>query len=395
MTSKLFDPLKIGPVTVPNRIAIAPMCQYSAKDGRADRDWHGQHLMNLAMSGAGLVMLEATAVQEFGRITPFCLGLWNDAQAAALGAVLAPARKLASELGNDARFGIQLGHAGRKGPAQRPWEGGGPITVAGWETVSASPIPYADDWAHPTELTKPSIADMKNAFVQAAVRAVALGIEVIEIHAAHGYLLHQFASALSNRRDDEYGGDMKRRRRLILEVVEAIHIALGGEDRKAAIGVRITGTDWVEGGITIEEAVALASAIAEPVDRLAPLPPGDVRPKKVPKADYVCVTSGGLVPNVSIPVAEGYQVPFAEQIKREAGITTRAVGMIVDPTHADLVIASGRADQVAIARAYLDNPRWVWHAAQKLGVADRIRYPKQYDRIRSDKWPGAALARPK
>jgi 2,4-dienoyl-CoA reductase-like NADH-dependent reductase (Old Yellow Enzyme family) len=371
MTSRLFDPLQIGPVHVQNRIAIAPMCQYSAHDGCADPDWHGQHLMNLAMTGAGLVVIEATAVERLGRITHGCLGLWDDATEAALARVLAAARRFAHP---GTRFGIQLAHAGRKASAQRTWEGGRALAAEAdpWTTVSASAVPFDPAWHTPVALDEAGIERIRSAFVAAARRAVRLGIEVIELHAAHGYLLHQFTSALSNRRTDRYGGSLENRLRLPLEILQAVRAAVPAS---VAVGARITGTDWSPDGITIEEAVVFA------------------RDLKALGADYVCVTSGGIAPGIAIPVAEGYQVPLAERIRRETGITTRAVGLIVDPVHADLVVASGRADQVALARAFIDNPRWVWHAAQRLDAA--ISYPPPYDRIRPGSWAGAALARPR
>lgn len=370
MTSKLFEPLQIGPVSVPNRIAIAPMCQYSAHDGCADPDWHGQHLMNLAMTGAGLVVIEATAVERLGRITHGCLGLWDDATEASLARVLAAARRVAHP---GTKFGIQLAHAGRKASAQRTWEGGRALAPEAdpWTTVSASAIPFDAGWHTPVELDQAGIARIRKAFVDAALRAVRLGIELIELHAAHGYLLHQFTSPLSNHRADQYGGSLANRIRLPLEIIEAIRSAV---PTQVAVGARITGTDWHRDGISIDEAVTFAGEL------------------KSRGCDYVCVTSGGIVPGISIPVAEGYQVPLAERIKRETGITTRAVGLIVDAAYADRVVTDGSADQVALARAFIDNPRWVWHAAQALGAS--ISYPPPYDRIRPGSWPGAALARP-
>lgn len=371
MTSKLFESLDIGPVTVPNRIAVAPMCQYSAHDGCADPDWHGQHLMNLAMTGAGLVVIEATAVERLGRITHGCLGLWDDATEASVARMLAAGRRFAHP---GTRFGIQLGHAGRKASAQRTWEGGRALSADAdpWTTVSASAVPFDAHWHTPVALDDAGIARVKSAFVDASLRAVRLGLDLIELHAAHGYLLHQFTSPLSNRRTDRYGGSLDNRLRLPLEIMQAVRAAVPAH---VAVGARITGTDWHPDGITIEEAVVFA------------------RELKALRADYVCVTSGGIVPGIAIPVAEGYQVPLAERIRRESGITTRAVGLIVDPVHAELVVSSGHADQVALARAFIDNPRWVWHAAQKLDAT--ISYPPPYDRIRPGSWPGAALARPK
>ncbi len=369
MTATLFQPLDIGPVHVPNRIAVAPMCQYSSHDGCAEPDWHTQHLMTLAMSGAGLVMLEATAVERLGRITHHCLGLWSDDTQAALARVLASARRVALP---GTRFGIQLGHAGRKASAQRPWEGGRALAAEAdpWQTVAPSAVPFTDGWHTPAELDEAGLARVRDAFVQAARRAVALGLSVIELHAAHGYLLHQFTSPIANKRTDRYGGSLENRLRFPLEVAHAVRAVLPAH---VALGARITGSDWTAGGITVEEAVVFARALqAEGVD-------------------YVCVTSGGITLGISIPVAPDYQVPFAERIRKEVGIVTRAVGLIVTPAQAEAIVASGRADQVALARAFLDNPRWGWHAAESLGV--KPVFPPQYDRLSASSWPGSALLR--
>jgi len=369
LTATLFQPLDIGPVHVPNRIAVAPMCQYSSHDGCAEPDWHTQHLMTLAMSGAGLVMLEATAVERLGRITHHCLGLWSDDTQAALARVLASARRVALP---GTRFGIQLGHAGRKASAQRPWEGGRALAAEAdpWQTVAPSAVPFTDGWHTPAELDEAGLARVRDAFVQAARRAVALGLSVIELHAAHGYLLHQFTSPIANKRTDRYGGSLENRLRFPLEVAHAVRAVLPAH---VALGARITGSDWTAGGITVEEAVVFARALqAEGVD-------------------YVCVTSGGITLGISIPVAPDYQVPFAERIRKEVGIVTRAVGLIVTPAQAEAIVASGRADQVALARAFLDNPRWGWHAAESLGV--KPVFPPQYDRLSASSWPGSALLR--
>lgn len=370
MTSRLFSPLAIGPVTVRNRIAVAPMCQYSSHDGCADPDWHTQHLMNLAMSGAGLVMIEATAVERPGRISHGCLGLWSDDTQAALARALAAARRVALP---GTRFGIQLGHAGRKGSAQRPWEGGRSLVTGEdpWPTVSASAVPFGDRWATPQALDDDGIARVTRAFVDAARRAVALGLDLIELHAAHGYLLHQFTSPLANRRTDRYGGSLDNRLRLPLEIAAATVAAVPAH---VAVGARITGTDWAEEGIPVEEAVVFAQAL------------------KATGLHYACVTTGGIAPGIAIPVAPGYQVPMAARVKAGSGITTRAVGLIAQAAQAEEIIASGQADQVALARAFLDNPRWVWHAAQHLGAP--MDYPPPYDRVRPESWPGAGMQRP-
>lgn len=370
MSSRLFEPLAIGPVTVPNRIAVAPMCQYSAHDGCADPDWHTQHLMNLAMSGAGLVMIEATAVERRGRITHGCLGLWSDETQDALARALAAARRVALP---GTRFGIQLAHAGRKASTQRPWEGGSTLAADAdpWTTVSSSAEPFTAGWHTPEALDDAGIERVVAAFVQAAQRAADLGIEVVELHAAHGYLMHQFTSPLANRRTDRYGGSLENRLRLPLAIADAVRVVLPDH---VALGARITGTDWTPEGIDVDEAVVFATAL------------------KALGVDYACVTSGGVAPGIRIPVAEGYQLPLATEVKRGSGITTRAVGMIVTPRQAEAAIASGQADQVALARAFLDDPRWGWHAAHDLGAT--LALPPAYDRVRAAMWPGAKILRP-
>jgi 2,4-dienoyl-CoA reductase-like NADH-dependent reductase (Old Yellow Enzyme family) len=361
----LFTPLDLGPVRVANRIVIAPMCQYSADDGCAN-DWHLQHLMSLAMSGAGLVVVEATAVERRGRITHGCLGLYSQANEQALARVLAAARAVALP---GTRFGIQLAHAGRKGSAQRPWDGGHSLGPGEdpWTTVAPSALPHAEGWSTPRELTDAELESIKDAFVQAALRAVRLGFEVIELHVAHAYLLHEFASPLSNRRADRWGATPEGRRAFPLAVAAAIHDAIPAH---VALGARITGSDWIDGGLTPDDAVTLARAL------------------KARGCTYVCVSSGGFS-GARVPVGPGYQVPLAEVVRREAGIVTRAVGLIVEPRQAEEIIASGKADQVALARAVLDDPRWGWHAAEALGA--ELSLPPQYLRARASNWPGAAL----
>jgi 2,4-dienoyl-CoA reductase-like NADH-dependent reductase (Old Yellow Enzyme family) len=365
----LFSSLAVGSVTVPNRIVVAPMCQYSAEDGSAT-DWHLQHLMQLAISRAGLVMMEATGVDSVGRITQHCLGLYSDANEAAIARVLTAARSVAAP---GTRFGIQLAHAGRKASCHTPWEGGKPLTAAegGWKTVAPSAIPFADGGPPPAALDEGGLAHVKAAFCRAAERAARLGLEVIELHAAHGYLLHEFVSPLSNRRTDAYGGSLENRMRFPLEVAAAVRAVT---PRTIALGARITGTDWADGGLTAADAVPFAAAL------------------KAAGYDYVCVSGGGAVPNVKIALGPGYQVPMAAQVRAETGIVTRAVGLIVEPAQAEAIISSGQADCVALARAFLDDPRWVWHAAERLGA--KISYPPQYARVSRAQWPGAAMARP-
>lgn len=366
-TPALFSPLDLGPVSVPNRIAASPMCQYSADDGSAT-DWHLQHLMTLAMSGAGLVMVEATAVERRGRISHGCLGLYSDANEHALARVHAAARGVALP---GTRFGIQLAHAGRKGSAQKPWEGGHALEPEQdpWLTVAPSSIPHDQGWPAPEELDEQGIARIKDAFVESALRAVRIGFEVLEVHLAHGYLLHEFLSPLSNRRTDRWGKTAEGRRALPLAVVEALREAVPAN---VAVGARITGSDWIAGGLTSDDAVTLAIEL-----------------KRLGCA-YCCVTSGGLA-GARVPIGPGYQVELAEKVRQQAGIVTRAVGLIVEPKQAEEIIASGKADQIAIARALLDDPRWVWHAAETLGV--ELALPPQYQRASPAKWPGAELLR--
>jgi 2,4-dienoyl-CoA reductase-like NADH-dependent reductase (Old Yellow Enzyme family) len=365
----LFTPLAIGSVTLPNRIAVAPMCQYSACDGSAT-DWHLQHLMQLAIARAGMVVVEATAVERAGRISHGCLGLYSDANEAALGRALDAARRIAAP---GTCFAIQLGHAGRKASCQTPFQGGKPLGRGedAWQTVAPSAIAFADGWHTPAALDAGGLARIVAAFAQAAERSVRLGFTAIELHVAHGYLLHEFLSPISNTRTDQYGGSAENRMRLPLEVARAVRAVV---PRTVALGARITGSDWTDGGITPEDAAAFAKAF------------------KATGADYVCVSSGGNVATARIPLAPGYQVPFASKVKSASGLATRAVGLIVTPEQAEAIVASGQADFVALARAFLDDPRWVWHAAERLG-AD-FSPPPQYARTSRAAWPGAALLRP-
>ena len=344
------------------------MCQYSADDGSAT-EWHLQHLMQLGMSGAGLVMVEATAVERRGRITHGCLGLYSDANEAALGSVLRSARATAVP---GTRFGIQLAHAGRKASTQVPWRGGKPLGPEedAWRTISASPAPFAPGWHTPEAATKADVTRTVAAFVQAAIRAVRIGFDVIELHFAYGYLAHQFLSPLANLRDDELGGARANRMRVPLQIAHAVRDAL---PVGVALGARISATDWVTGGADIEDAIAFATALQQL------------------GAAYVCVASAGVAP-ATIPVAPGFLVPYAARIRTESAIATRVSGLIVTASQAETIVASGHADMVAIARALLDNPRWVWHVADRLGAT--IARPPQYERATPAQWPGASLARP-
>lgn len=361
--SQLFSPIRLGPVELDNRIVVAPMCQYSAIHGDA-QDWHLVHLGGLAMSGASLLVLEATAVEETGRITHGCLGLYNDENEAALHRVVGFLRRHGS-----AKLGIQLAHAGRKASAQVPWEGGRALPPDGdpWPTVSASAVPFAEDWHVPAEASEADLDRMVAAFGAAAGRAVRLGFDVVEMHAAHGYLMHQFLSPISNRRQDAYGGSLENRMRFPLRAFEAIAAAASPE---MAIGARITGFDWMEGGFTTGEAATFAAEL------------------KRRGASYVDVSSGGISLAAKVEVGPGYQVPFASEIREAAGLPVWSVGLIVTPEQAEEIVASGAADIVALGRTVLDDPHWAWNAAQVLG-ADVTR-PVQYARAAPKVWPGAA-----
>ncbi|QKC91917.1 NADH:flavin oxidoreductase/NADH oxidase [Mesorhizobium sp. NZP2234] len=362
MSAHLFSPVTLGPNTFSNRVVIAPMAQYSAVNGNAN-DWHLMHWGSLVTGGAGLVMIEATGVEEFGRPTPGDIGLYDDESEAALRRVVSALRSFGS-----AKLGIQLFHGGRKGSTDVHWNGGGELLIrqGGWETIAPSPIPYRNGWQVPREMTEPDFIRVKNAFVDATIRAARIGFDVIEVHAAHGYLLHQFLSPITNLRSDRYGGPIENRMRFPLEVFEAISLAV---PNWITLGARITGSDWIEGGIDEDEAVIFASAL------------------KDLGCHYVDVSSGAIDPHLQkIVIGPNYQVGFADTVRQRTGIAVRAVGLIVTPTQAEDIIASGKADQVAIARAALVNPRWVWKAARELGVS--IDYPKQYDRAAPDAWPG-------
>jgi 2,4-dienoyl-CoA reductase-like NADH-dependent reductase (Old Yellow Enzyme family) len=365
MVPRLFTPLQLGGITLPNRIAVSPMCQYVADDGCMN-DWHSVHLGHLAYSGAGLLMLEATHVTREGRITHGCSGLYDEHNEAALSRTVSLCRRLGRS-----PIGIQLGHAGRKASSQVPWEGREWLRQdqSPWQTVAPSAIPYADGWHTPHEMSLQDIKNTVTAFVSSTVRARRIGFDVAELHGAHGYLVHQFLSPLSNRRKDEYG---RNRMKFPLEVAAAMRESWP-KDR--ALGARISAHDWADGGLGPDDAVAFAREL----ERLG--------------FDYACVSSGALVGHAKMPpITPGYQVPLAEKVKKNTAIKVRAVGMIADPEQAEAIVASGKADMVALARAFLDNPRWVWHAAERWGV--KLDYPPSYARSRFDQWPGAKLARP-
>lgn len=354
--SHLFSPLALGPIDLPNRIVIAPMCQYSADaQGRAT-DWHAAHWTQMALSGAGLLMVEATAVTPQGRISAADVGLWDDATQAAFADALAGARRWSAM-----PIGVQLAHAGRKAATHRPWvQGGAPVTPGqpgAWPVVGASALPFAPGHPVPAALDAAGIGAIVAAFADSARRAAALGLDLVELHAAHGYLLHQFLSPLSNRREDDWGGPLANRMRLVLAVFDAVQAALPA---RVALGVRISATDWVPGGWDLEQSIALARALA------------------ARGCHFIHVSSGGLDPAQAITPAPGYQVPFAEAIKREVDMPVIAVGLVTEPRQAEDILAAGQADAVGIARAMLYNPRWPWHAAAALGA--RIAVAPQYQR---------------
>jgi 2,4-dienoyl-CoA reductase-like NADH-dependent reductase (Old Yellow Enzyme family) len=354
--SQLFTPIRLRDLEIRNRVWVAPMCQYSSTDGLPNT-WHLVHLGSFARGGAGLVFTEATAVVPEGRISPEDTGIWNDAQRDAWAPIVEFVH------GQGARAGIQLAHAGRKASTLRPWDGRGPVPddAGGWRPVGPSAVPFPGLRQDVEALTAAGIADVVKAFRAAAERSVAAGFDVIEVHAAHGYLLHEFLSPLSNRRDDAYGGAFENRVRLVLEVVDAVRDAVPGG---MPVVVRISGTDWTEGGWTIEESARLAGLLRE----------HDV--------DLVDVSSGGNVADATIPVGPGYQVDLARQVREDGGIPTGAVGLITEPKQAEEVVASGAADVVLLARALLRDPHWALRAAHELGDDDAVDWPDQYARAK-------------
>ncbi len=351
--SQLFSPRAIGPLALRNRIVVAPMCQYSAIDG-VPQPWHAQHLGRLAISGAGLVIVEATGVEAEGRISPTDTGLWNDDQETAFAAILAGIRTY-----SDTPIGIQLAHAGRKASTAAPWNGGQALTpdAGAWPTSAPSAIPFKDDWHTPAALDEAGMQHVIDAFTTAAGRALRAGFDLVELHAAHGYLLSEFLSPLSNTRTDAYGGSNENRMRFPLRVAQALRDTW---PRDKALGVRFNGSDWVDGGVTMEDVQAFGRALH------------DIG------YDYLHVSSGGNVATARIPGSEpGYQLPFAQAVKAalpEANVI--AVGMIYDPAQAEAIIAEGMADFIGIARAVLDDPHWPHHAAVALGVDAGL--PRQY-----------------
>jgi NADPH2 dehydrogenase len=349
--SALFSPIQLRGLALPNRIMVAPMCQYSAENGEAN-DWHFTHINTLALSGAAMFCIEATHVEAIGRITPGCLGLWNDAAEAALKPILASVRKHSK-----IAVAMQLAHAGRKGSSHRPWEGGQliPVSEGGWQTVGPSAVPHKEGEAAPLELDAAGLARIRDAFVSAARRADRLGIDALELHGAHGYLLHQFLSPIANKRTDQYGGSLQNRMRYPLEVFDAIR---GVFPATKPIGVKVSASDWVEGGWDLAQTIEF------------------VKELKKRGVDWIDASSGGVSPLQKIPLSPGYQVPFAQGIREATSVTTMAVGLITEATQAEDIVASGKADMVTLARGMLYDPRWGWHAAAELG--GQVDAPPQY-----------------
>jgi 2,4-dienoyl-CoA reductase-like NADH-dependent reductase (Old Yellow Enzyme family) len=355
MTSLLFSPIDVGGMPLPNRIAAPPMCQYSADDGSAN-DWHLQHWMMLGMSGAGMITIEATGVERRGRITHGCLGLYSDDNEAAIARGLAAARRVAPE---GTKFGVQLAHAGRKASTRLQWLGPSPLPPEEdpWPTVAASAVAPADGWPVPEALDDAGIERVIAAFAASARRAARIGLDFVELHCAHGYLINTFLSPIANKRKDQWGGSLENRMRFALAVARAVRRAMPSA---MPLGARLSATDWVDGGFNPDEAVAVSRAL------------------KAEGLSFICASSGGVDPNAKVPFVPSYQVPFAERIRREAGVLARAVGLIDDPFVAEEILAEGKADIVALGRALLADPRWVWRAASALG--EPIRLINQYHR---------------
>ena len=358
----LFQPIEVGGLSLANRIVIAPMCQYSAVDG-CMTDWHLIHLGHLSLSGAALLIIEATAVLPEGRISWGDVGLWNDETEAAIGRTLESIRRW-----SPIPIGIQLAHAGRKASTEIPWKGGKQIAPGapnGWQTEAPSPIAFADGENAPVALDRAGLDRVRDGFAQAAKRAARLGIDAVQLHGAHGYLLHQFLSPLSNRRDDDYGGSLENRMRFPLEVFDAVRAAFPAD---RPVTMRVSGTDWVEGGWDAEQTIAFAQAL------------------EARGCAALHVSSGGLHPAQQIPVVPGYQVPFARAVKQAVTMPVVAVGLITETEHAEAIIGNGDADMIALARGVLYDPRWPWHAAAELGA--QVHAPSQYLRSQPRRFKG-------
>jgi 2,4-dienoyl-CoA reductase-like NADH-dependent reductase (Old Yellow Enzyme family) len=348
----LFSPFSVHNLELANRIVIAPMCQYSAVDG-CMTDWHLIHLGQLALSGAALLTIEATAVVPEGRITFADVGLYDDASEAAMARTLESIRKW-----SDMPIAVQLAHAGRKASTEVPWRGGGqfsPTDPNGWQTEAPSSVAFNPNYVPPTALGRDGMKRVRDAFAAAARRAAKIGIDAVQIHGAHGYLLHQFLSPLSNQRTDEYGGSLENRARFPLEVLDAVRDAFPSD---RPVTMRVSATDWVEGGLEISESVEFARML------------------EARGCDAIHVSSGGLHPSQAIPISPSYQVPLARAIKSAVKMPVIAVGLITEPTQAEAIVATGDADLIALARAVLYDPRWPWHAAAELG--GQVKAANQY-----------------
>ena len=343
MTSALFSPITLRGLTLNNRIAVSPMCQYASNDGSCT-DWHLMHLGNLSMGAAGLVMVEMTNVSMEGRISLKCATLCTDENEAALKKVVDFCRTFGV-----AKLGIQIAHAGRKGSSSPPAQGGKPYLPeeGAWRTMGPSAIPYGPGWPEPREMTLDDIKQCIADHVASVQRAARIGLDLVEMHGGHGYLIHQFLSPLSNQRTDAYGGSLENRMRFPLECFKAMRAAWPADK---PMGIRISAEDWIEGGFNTDEAVEVAKAL------------------KAIGCDYIDISTGGLDARQVIPLAPGYQVGFGARVRKEAGIVTRSVGLIADAHVAEEIIASGQADMIAIARGAIYDPRWAWHAAEELGV---------------------------
>jgi 2,4-dienoyl-CoA reductase-like NADH-dependent reductase (Old Yellow Enzyme family) len=352
--SKLFSPLKIREIEFKNRIFVSPMCQYSSCDG-IPNDWHLVHLGSRAVGGSGLIIAEATSVSPEGRITPDDSGIWNDTQVEAF-------KKITDFIkGQNCVSGIQLAHAGRKASTFSPWKGNGEISIenGGWQTIAPSAISFAENYPAPEELSKMEIKNVINQFKSAAERSISAGFNVIEIHMAHGYLIHEFLSPISNQRKDDYGGSLENRCRFAIEVTKAVREVIPSS---FPLFVRISTTDWIEGGWNLEESIHLVKQLKES------------------GVDLIDCSSGGNIAQVKIPAGPGYQIPFSEKIKKEASILTGGVGFITSPVQAEQIIATGQADAVFLARELLRDPYWPLYAAKQL--KEDIKWPLQYSRAK-------------
>lgn len=367
MAAMLFEPLELRGVRLANRIVVAPMTQFSARDGAAG-DWHLMHLGQFAVSGAAMVLTESTYVAADARNTPQCLSLYSDPQEAGIA-------RIAEFFGTygTAAFGVQLCHAGRKASAREPWDGGGPLpkSEGGYQAVAPSAVPISEKWPPPLALTADGIDGIVQAFADSAQRALRAGVRVIELHGAHGYLIHQFLSPITNRRKDGYGGSLENRMRFALEVFDAVR-AVWPDDRP--IGIRVSATDWVDGGWSVSDTVALARAL-------------DAR-----GCDYMHVSSGGLSPDQRIVVGPGYQTGFAAAVKAEVDMKVITVGQISEPYQAETILRTGQADLVALARPMLFNPHWAYQAAHAFG--EEVAYPRQYERGHPDRWGARGINAP-